>query len=768
MHAKAVKVGLIIVLLAVIVITAWNFVHRRRQIVAIPEGKLLPAQINRRTTQFEYSEKKRGRTVFHVRAEISTELAGGVHTLSNVQLTRYDLEGKPADTVSGEKAVYEVEKHQLQFSDNVEIELADKTRIFSERTRADLRQEVIHIDDNFRFELGEGKGKGESLTYRIPRKELDVMGRFELTLPALPSSVRVQARRARYRVSEQQIDLAGEARILGPEGWLTGDRMEIFLTGKKQIQKVVTVGQARLQLPMDQAFSGDRINVFFDPDLKRIDHFEVLGRPRASYEQRVAAGVHYLEAEKIRGILAASATRLRQLVAQRRVFFRSSALQVEEARADEFRGSFLEESQELKDIELKGKVSLVRSIHDPLERRTERLRSQFLRMQFLAGEKLDRATASGNVHAELNSPGEYRHLFARKSVEMGYRNGILKKLVGRKDCLLESRNLEGEKVLRAPLIHARFQAGKLEQATAEGGTVLELREQGTTRYATSERLDVFYKENKPFEAVQSGRFHFWVEGNSSSADLKAERAVYRFDRGKMTVTGKQAPVLQHSETETFADRFSLDRRTGKISAFENVRSVLWQEGTVVTATRMEVEPDTGRVDYFGNPRILRNGTAITGRRMRVHGQAEQIIVEEDVESVLTDGTQEDEKNYWIAADRLVYEHQQQVARYQGRVRTKTEDLVVEAPLVDVFFGAGSAAVLREVVFQGRVAIQQRDRTAQGQRAVYYPSEEKVVITGNPARVVEPERGQSSGQKLTFYVHNNRMLVEGPAVLNKKP
>ena len=768
MHSRALKIGLIIVLFTMVVTIAWSFLSRRRQVLVIPEGEMLPPQISRRTTQFEYSERKRDRTVFHVQAEVSTELEGGIHTLSDVRLTRYDIEGSPAETVVAEKAVYEMEKRQLQFSDKVQIELADKTRIFTEHTRADLDREVIYIEENFRFELGEAEGKGRSLFYRIPHQEVNVTGSFELTLPNSPGSLKARAEGARYRVLEHRVYLKGKARVEGPQGQLTGNRMSIFLTEEKRIQKVVTTGHAHFHLPTQQTFSGDRIDLFFEPKAKRMEYFEVLGRPTASYEEKVPQGVHYLEAARIRGKVSTDAARLQQFTARKKVFFRSSALQVDEAHSDFLEGYFFKGRQELERLELRGKVRLIRSMDGSPEPRVERLRSKFLRIQFSTEQQLDRATASGNVHAELNSQGESRHLFAKESVRIHYRNGVLESIRGRKDCVLESRSREGTKRLAASLIRARYRSGMLERVVAEGGTALELSDKNEHRHTTSEKLDVRYQSGKLRQAVQSGQFHFWVEGNSGKTDLRADRGVYRAKSDTVTVTGKKTPVLRHSEAETFAQRFILDRETGRISAFENVRSILWEEGTVVTSASMEIEPETGWVEYTGNPRIVRSGSTITGRRVRVHSEAEQLIVEGDVESLLNHGPPNEQENYWISADRLVYESRQRLARFQGSVRTKTEDLVVTAPLVDLFFASGLAAEVREIVFREAVGITQQARKAEGQRAVYYPSEEKMVITGNPAQVIEPKRGQSSGRQLTFYVDDNRILVEGQGGSSEKP
>ena len=392
-------------------------------------------------------------------------------------------------------------------------------------------------------------------------------------------------------------------------------------------------------------------------------------------------------------------------------------------------------------------------------------------LDFSAQQRFDRVTARGNVDVELNSERGYRRLFAKESVLANYRSGVLESIVSKKDCVLESQDGFGRRLLRAPLIHARYREGVLEQVLAKGGVVLESTEEGATRHASSERLNALYKRGKLFQAIQSGHFHFWETSDSgqfSRTDLRAERAVFAATQGKVRITGKRTPVLKSADAKTFARRFEVDRKTTKIYAFEQVRSVLWEEGTVVTADYMEADPNTGWVEYSGNPRILREGSVISGKRVRFNSDSQQLVVEKKVESILTQENEAGLKKYWIQADRLVYLREQLLAQYEGRVRVKTDDLGVQSPSLDVLFSSPGATGPTEIVARGGVRMTHRHRKAEGDRAVYYPSKEKVVLTGEPARVFEAEKGKSSGGQLTFYIRENRILVEGPLNSTEQP
>ena len=70
--------------------------------------------------------------------------------------------------------------------------------------------------------------------------------------------------------------------------------------------------------------------------------------------------------------------------------------------------------------------------------------------------------------------------------------------------------------------------------------------------------------------------------------------------------------------------------------------------------------------------------------------------------------------------------------------------------------------LERIVAQGEIEIQQPGRTATGNQAVYTAQDEKFVLTAsNGARptIFDAQRGQISGDSLTFYTHDDRVLVD---------
>ncbi len=778
--SKLFRVVLIVVILLGGVAIVWNFLSRRQEGLVIPEAEILSPDISRQTTQFEYTEHKRGRTVFTVHAETSTQTVSQVHTLENVTLAYYDESGTVSDIISAQEAVYLMGDQQIEFTGDARIQLADGTEVFSQQVSADLIQERVVIDRNFRFQRGSIRGVGESLIYHFPQRKILVERGLHLMTASGSGEVEGKASQAVYVLSEQTVELIGDALLSGGDTHLEADRMIVFLTKDGQFQKILSWGEARLQSASLKSLSGPQINVFFNTDLKRLESIEVLGEPQKSSERAVysewAEGRDYfLEANRIEvvpdraeyteGLL------LETFSARGDVLFRSPTLGIDELRSQEMEGQFFDNGEHLRQLDLRGQVFLRRG-PDPQTSAEEQLHSEVLSLRFRPGQDIERATASENVDLRLNSLQGYRQLWARDSVEVNYLDGTPERIVSQGDGRMERVSSGQRDVLEAPFIEIRFRQGLLDNMMAQGGVTLESDDQGKASYTTSQRLEVFYRDSKMEKAVQSGDFHFW-EGNPATLEVESDQAVFDPKSQRITMTGERTPVLRFigaggSPVETTAQRLELDRRTGEITASGRVRSFFPQEdgSTIITAGGMEAKPETGWITYSANPRITQQYNSITGKIVRYNHRDQQLVVEEEVRSSLLEGNQEDGKKYTVQADRLLYKRADLRARYEGKVRVKTDDLMVDAPFVEFVFLTADPDQLQEIVAWGGVLITGKDREAQGQRAVHYPSQEKVVLTGNPAQVIETLRGKVTGRQLTFFTADDRLLIEDPSTPEK--
>ena len=122
----------------------------------------------------------------------------------------------------------------------------------------------------------------------------------------------------------------------------------------------------------------------------------------------------------------------------------------------------------------------------------------------------------------------------------------------------------------------------------------------------------------------------------------------------------------------------------------------------------------------------------------------------------------------VTSDRLSYVDSDRKAVFSGNVIVRAQETTIHSDAVQVILlpkksqaEAKSASQLERIEAQGDIKIEQSVRHATGSRLVYTAADEKMVLTGTPAHppsIFDAERGQITGDSLTFFTHDGRVLV----------
>ncbi|MFQ5881301.1 MAG: lipopolysaccharide transport periplasmic protein LptA [Candidatus Methylomirabilales bacterium] len=112
----------------------------------------------------------------------------------------------------------------------------------------------------------------------------------------------------------------------------------------------------------------------------------------------------------------------------------------------------------------------------------------------------------------------------------------------------------------------------------------------------------------------------------------------------------------------------------------------------------------------------------------------------------------------VTADHLEVNRKERKAIYTGNVVARTTDLTVTADRMEFGFDEKMEAV-ELMVALGNVHIRRRDGTmAVSERAIYYVSQEKVVLEGRPR--AWRQGNMVTGTRMTLYIKEDRQVVEG--------
>ncbi|MGA3125075.1 MAG: LPS export ABC transporter periplasmic protein LptC [Candidatus Korobacteraceae bacterium] len=286
--------------------------------------------------------------------------------------------------------------------------------------------------------------------------------------------------------------------------------------------------------------------------------------------------------------------------------------------------------------------------------------------------------------------------------------------------------------------------------------------------------------------IQEGHFRY-REGESSKSELGgrtsfAERATYSPADDSLTLQG--SPRIVDGGMTVTADNIRLLRHSGEAFAQGNVKSTyselkLQPNGALlatadpihVTSRAMNAVQSSGLAHYTGAARLWQGSNIVEAQTIDFDQKARTIVALGDrkrpVNSVFlqVDG-QGKATTMLVTAPKLNYADNEREARYSGGVTVHGQDGVMTADHADVFLNAVSAArtpgpsQLDHIIAYTHVLVQQRERRAEGEKMVYTAATGSYVMTGGAPMLSDPVNGTVRGDSLTFYSHDDRVVVEG--------
>jgi len=211
----------------------------------------------------------------------------------------------------------------------------------------------------------------------------------------------------------------------------------------------------------------------------------------------------------------------------------------------------------------------------------------------------------------------------------------------------------------------------------------------------------------------------------------------------------------------------------------------------VTALHMNSRQQPGVAHYNGNVRLWQGANVVRAPMIDFDQQNRTIVAHADttqsVSSLFLQQGQDGKLSpVDVTADKLTYIDAERRARYTGNVLARTPTSTVSGQQIDVYLkqsdttpaggtssqsqtaslipGSDGPSRIDHMVVTGNVVATEPNRRAAGARLVYTADDAKYVLTGENASIFDAEHGQVWGDSLTFYSHDDRVLVESKASL----
>jgi len=115
----------------------------------------------------------------------------------------------------------------------------------------------------------------------------------------------------------------------------------------------------------------------------------------------------------------------------------------------------------------------------------------------------------------------------------------------------------------------------------------------------------------------------------------------------------------------------------------------------------------------------------------------------------------------ITSQQLEADNKSRVITFRGKVEAKQGEMTLTADLAQVFYEKKEEGnEIREIVATGNVKMQEGERLATGQKAVFVNAEQKITLTGQPR--IGQGKDMVSGEKIIVLLEEDKSFVEsGP-------
>ena len=365
---------------------------------------------------------------------------------------------------------------------------------------------------------------------------------------------------------------------------------------------------------------------------------------------------------------------------------------------------------------------------------------------------------------------------------------------GRLD-LLPARGAGVRRHLEADRIVGLYGSGnRIEQLRASGKVEIESIAEGN--------------ENVAPLKTWSGDFESTFDPVTGSMRNIKQWSGFRFERGLRN--GRAAEALFHTvsnevelrrEAEVWdpsgtarADVILLNENTGDYSARGGATSSftepapekpaaegghdLFTPGKPIFAGADEIisQGETGALILSGGARLWQGQDRLEADKIEIRRADENLKAEGNVVHYLREkDTQASPPGppgsdlVQIRSSAMNYDEGRNLVNYDGSVEFRRSNLTVRSDRLEAHLRAaseGSEGRLEKAIASGDVSIlegRQRTgspRTAFGQRAEYLPGESQVIVEGDPAHIQDGDRGRTEGRQLTYYLDDDRLLVQG--------
>ncbi|HMD84670.1 MAG TPA: LptA/OstA family protein [Terriglobia bacterium] len=741
--------GLSVMALAV-ALTYWgSTTHRTSQVHNLPS----PApDVHQQLSGHTITRSDGDRPVFTIHAARTVSYQQSKSTvLEDVTVEIFGRKGDRSDILRTHRCEYDPQSGDFLSSGPVQIELSahssdipgsglrGKHRVFLETSKVAYHQgnELAETDEPVKFRMGPASGTALGLVYATRDGWFKLKHDVAVDLPqgtekAPQPPIHMTASALRYDKGDGQVALAGPVEVTEGERRVVSESAHVTLGDHNRVSRVNLEGRAKafdVNSLRSVELNAERVQGDFDAASGQLRHLtaenDVVG------ESKGKGTISRLTAERVEMDLGGKHPQPLQGVATGNVHINWESQPVlnlpettpagkspekKTLTAAEVRFDFRPDTHSLKNAETVGPGTLLISPGDPKAGERVITAGQFL-MTFDARSRIESLRGTAPTQVLFRPPA----------------------------------------TAPAGSTTQQSQADRLDAVFDVGTqTLREVVQTGDFQYRDGDRqasADDAYYDAQTQTLLLLGHPQVWdtnsrVKCQKITIDMPTDTST---GEGKVQAThlpspapGAPSAATPVLPTNVLADRMVARRQSQTVHYEGHVRA--WQGTDVVESSSLDV--------YRAQKRVSSGSQVVTS-----YLQPAAMVREQGVAPPSTGET----RPVTVHADFLEYFDQGRRARYHGNVRLVTESTTLQSDRLDVYFTQGDTVEGSEVDHaesDGHVKVTQPGRVGTGDHAEYYAGPGKIVLTGGPPSLVDEKKGSTTGQRLTFFIHDDRLFVDG--------
>ena len=717
-------------------VVAGAYIHRRRQVRDV--FKQIPGKMNfdiQQTAEgFKVSKSDQGRTLFTVQASKAVQFkTGGKAELHHVTIILYGRDASRYDQIYGDDFAYDPQTGDVTAKGEVRIDLeANPEGILQpDQAKPEGMKNPIHlVTSNLLFnqktgnaftpakvelQMPQASGSAVGVHYAAKDNVLTLDSHLDLALTGARKAT-LQASRGVISKDPRQVVLEEPKLTQGPQR-MEAHRAILFLREDNTVDHVVASDDVRVQVAGNSPITARASRAEFvlneaqDGISRALFQGDVQGETGGERPSRISAGRVQLD----------------------------------------FSG--------------RNEVSRVRIDQN---------------VRLIDGSAPPDAVAQGvsNQQVEVAAPAMDLYVAQGKRLDHAETSG------GGRITILPSSSKDATTVITAGNFQAKFDAhrGLSSVHGAPDVKVVSTSPDQPERTSSSQQIDATFRAAGGIDSmVQQGNFTYF----DGERQARAERA--RFTPGDQVLVLTGSPRITDNGLATTADTLCMNRATGDAVAEGNVKTTysdLREEpnGALlagaspihVTARTMTAHRNSATATYTGDVRLWQDANVVEATNVDFDRDHRSVVARGNGRPVSTAliqiGKNGKATPISITSTRLTYTDDERRAHFEGGVTTRGADVSVTADHVDAYLaprGHGPAGhglkgqgQLERLVAQGNVVVQEPGRKAVGDLLTYSVADDKFVLSGGTPSIFDAERGKIRGDSLTFFRHDDRVLVEG--------